>query len=394
MPGTISGLFLFLEFAFDCDFLFAYERQLKAAGRKGAAGLSNSNIRKARVFIGEFYGRENICDNQFASGRLKVLPFGLAEIRTCGPGCNSIRVWELRKVVRAPISKKKILTSCPNSERPSSLCFWFSLILQLIRPSGLALLREKSRSYVLKNLKKISYLSFCVLFISFVSVSTGAAQERQRIVKTISSRPTNQPPTASVTTDKTKSLTSSIALNVPTTRPVLTNALVVQPPENKQPLVKKTVSSMAMNAAAASFAAGRVVYSGSVSSSIMRGIESRLGIPYRYGSTGPNRYDCSGFVWSVFNEAGIDFTRQSARSLWAISEAVTGNERFKFGTLVFLNGLGHMGIVADENGFYHASSSKGITYSPFKGYWENRIVGFRRLSTVAKEIVDTEALGK
>ena len=44
-----------------------------------------------------------------------------------------------------------------------------------------------------------------------------------------------------------------------------------------------------------------------------------------------------------------------------------------------MNGLGHMGIVADENGFYHASSSKGITYSPFKGYWEKRIVGFRRL---------------
>ena len=38
-----------------------------------------------------------------------------------------------------------------------------------------------------------------------------------------------------------------------------------------------------------------------------------------------------------------------------------------------------VGIVADENGFYHASSSKGITYSPFKGYWEKRIVGYRRI---------------
>ena len=152
---------------------------------------------------------------------------------------------------------------------------------------------------------------------------------------------------------------------------------------------------MAMNAAAASMAAGRYVYSGSVSSSIMNGIESRLGIPYRYGSSGPNRYDCSGFVWSVFNDAGINFTRQSARSLWAASEPVTGDERFKFGTLVFLNGLGHIGIVADENGFYHASSSKGITYSTFKGYWENRIVGFRRLpSSPAKVIADDVALGK
>jgi len=44
-----------------------------------------------------------------------------------------------------------------------------------------------------------------------------------------------------------------------------------------------------------------------------------------------------------------------------------------------------MGIVADENGFYHASSSKGVTYSPFKGYWENRITGFRRLVPAATQ---------
>ena len=243
----------------------------------------------------------------------------------------------------------------------------------------------------MNNLKKISYLSFCALFISFVFVSAGAAQERQRVVKSISSRPINQPPAAAVTTDKTKSLTSSVPSNAPTTRPVLTNQLIVPSAESKQPLVKKTVSSYAMNAAAASIAAGRLVYSGSASTSIMRGIESRLGIPYRYGSSGPNRYDCSGFVWSVFADAGINFTRQSARGLWAMSVPVTGDERFKFGTLVFLNGLGHIGIVADENGFYHASSSKGITYSPFKGYWENRVVGFRRLPATpasAEEIGD------
>lgn len=126
-------------------------------------------------------------------------------------------------------------------------------------------------------------------------------------------------------------------------------------------------------------AAGRLAYNSSTSLGIMRGIEARLGIPYRYGSSGPNRYDCSGFVWSVFGDAGINFLRSNARTLWAMSVPVTGDDRFKFGTLVFLNGLGHMGIVADENGFYHASSSKGVTYSPFKGYWESRVVGFRRL---------------
>ena len=243
----------------------------------------------------------------------------------------------------------------------------------------------------MKNLKKISYLSFCVLFLSIVFVSAGSAQERQRLVKSVSSRPTNAPPLPSSTTDKTKSLVSSTPSNTPANRPTLTNQLVVATPEKQIPLIKKTSSSSAMHAAAASVAAGRLVYTGSVSTRIMEEIEERLGIPYRYGSSGPNRYDCSGFVWSVFNESGINFTRQSARGLWSMSEPVDGLDRYKFGTLVFLNGLGHIGIVADENGFYHASSSKGITYSPFKGYWEKRIVGFRRLVPPSPTVERIEA---
>ena len=159
---------------------------------------------------------------------------------------------------------------------------------------------------------------------------------------------------------------------------MLTNDIVVK--SSAQPaLVKKTGSSSPVSAASA-VAALRAVYASPVSAAMMNGIKARLGIPYLYGSSGPNRYDCSGFVWSVFNEAGINFDRSSARSLWAIGEPVTGEERFKFGTLVFMNGLGHMGIVVDDKGFYHASSSKGVTYSTYDGYWGRRIVGFRRLS--------------
>lgn len=121
-----------------------------------------------------------------------------------------------------------------------------------------------------------------------------------------------------------------------------------------------------------------------------RSIQSKLGIPYRYGSSGPSRYDCSGFVWSVFSESGMGFTRESAAGLWRTSIPVEGDDKFKFGTLVFFNGLGHIGIVADANGFYHASSSKGITYSKFEGYWAKRIVGFRKL-VVPATVVAGEA---
>lgn len=227
----------------------------------------------------------------------------------------------------------------------------------------------------MKNLKGILYLSVCTIFVCGGFVTAGAAQDRQRVVKTVSSRPTNQPATPPSTTDTTKPLTSSRPTNNSLSRPVLTNEIRVA-----APLVTKTALSRASSAAGmSSLAAGKMAYSSPHSFGIMREIQERIGIPYLYGSSGPNRYDCSGFVWAVFRDAGIEFERTSARSLWAASEPVTGDDRYKFGTLVFMNGLGHMGIVADENGFYHASSSKGVTYSTFKGYWANRIVGFRRL---------------
>ena len=171
----------------------------------------------------------------------------------------------------------------------------------------------------------------------------------------------------------------------PVSRPALTNQIVVVSNNDPayEPVVKKTGSSRAVNAPAALSAGSRTVYGLATSERLDRAIKSRYGLPYRYGSTGPNSYDCSGFVWSSFQEAGIFFTRASARSLWAQSEPVEGDDRFKFGTLVFFNNLGHIGIVADANGFYQASSSKGITYSPFAGYWASRIVGFRRLKPEA-----------
>lgn len=109
------------------------------------------------------------------------------------------------------------------------------------------------------------------------------------------------------------------------------------------------------------------------------GITERLGAPYVYGASGPYYYDCSGFVWSVFQSAGIPFERASARTFWSEFQPVKPGEEFKFGTLVFFNNLQHIGIVADENGFYHASRSNGVTYAPFNKYWTSRIDGFRAI---------------
>jgi cell wall-associated NlpC family hydrolase len=112
---------------------------------------------------------------------------------------------------------------------------------------------------------------------------------------------------------------------------------------------------------------------------ISSAIDDRLGSPYSWGATGPSRFDCSGFVWSTFRSAGVDFERSSARTLWARFAPASAEDKFKFGTLVFFSGLKHIGIVADEHGFYHASRHQGVVYSPFNEYWLSRIDGFRRV---------------
>lgn len=112
---------------------------------------------------------------------------------------------------------------------------------------------------------------------------------------------------------------------------------------------------------------------------LLAAIDQRLGSRYRWGATGPDRFDCSGFVWSIFQATGIDFERASARNLFARFEPAPVEEQFKFGTLVFFSGLKHVGVVADEGGFYHASRRHGVIYSEFNEYWLKRIDGFRRV---------------
>lgn len=121
---------------------------------------------------------------------------------------------------------------------------------------------------------------------------------------------------------------------------------------------------------------------------LLAAIDERLGSPYHWGSTGPRAFDCSGFVWSIFQSVGVDFERGSARTLYATFTAPAPEDEYKFGTLVFFNGLAHVGVVADEHGFYHASRHHGVVYATFEGYWGKHIDGFRRVPLPAGRITD------
>ena len=120
---------------------------------------------------------------------------------------------------------------------------------------------------------------------------------------------------------------------------------------------------------------------GAANQLLLTAMQSHLGASYRFNRTGPESFDCSGFVWRAFQDIGVDFQRGPARSYWAMFDAPPADQQFKFGTLVFFSNLRHVGIVVDEKGFYHSARHGGVMYSPFNDYWLSRIDGFRRVPT-------------
>jgi cell wall-associated NlpC family hydrolase len=228
------------------------------------------------------------------------------------------------------------------------------------------------------QLKKPAFLGLFVLFSAFAAAPQANAQQvqsRPRIAPTnktnkvstgVQQRPVGAPANAVVVPNapRTGAVENTVMSRpVAPSRTTLTNDLMVRPTVSARPVAAAASSSV--------LAAFR--------SKLLTAMSSKLGIPYRYGSEGPNTYDCSGLVWTVFTEAGIPFERSSAARFWKEFPEATEEEKKQFGTLIFFNRLGHVGIVIDENTFYHASSSKGVTFSKLEGYWGKRVVGYRRI---------------
>jgi cell wall-associated NlpC family hydrolase len=114
--------------------------------------------------------------------------------------------------------------------------------------------------------------------------------------------------------------------------------------------------------------------------------ENYIGVPYLYAGDSPKGFDCSGFVYFVFDNAGVKLTRRAADQQ---EECMPISEKdVQIGDLVFFNnggGVSHVGIVyAIENNniqMIHASSSKGIivTNLATSQYWKSRIHSFGRI---------------
>lgn len=110
------------------------------------------------------------------------------------------------------------------------------------------------------------------------------------------------------------------------------------------------------------------------------------GKPYVYGKTGPDSFDCSGFVYGVHKELGIILPRTSLNQSQIEGEKISRN-RLQQGDLVFfdtsLKGkVNHSGIYLGEGKFIHASSGKAnsVTVSSMDAWYKDKFKWGKRLN--------------
>jgi cell wall-associated NlpC family hydrolase len=152
--------------------------------------------------------------------------------------------------------------------------------------------------------------------------------------------------------------------------------------KNEEPK-KEVTKTVSFSAIASNF------YSNSIDNVISVG-KTFLGIPYRWGGTTENGFDCSGFIRHIFDWFGVSLPRTS-REMANYGSYVRRNELQK-GDLIFFSGrnlkrgvIGHIGIVVEVTSeavkMMHSSSSKGVHIEDLNKseYFSRRYMTARRL---------------
>lgn len=108
-----------------------------------------------------------------------------------------------------------------------------------------------------------------------------------------------------------------------------------------------------------------------------------VGKPYAWGGTGPNAFDCSGFIQYVAKQVGVWLPRTSYEQYGA-GKAVAKSV-LQPGDLVFFNadgsGASHVGIYIGNDSFVHAENETvGVVITSLsKPWWATRYMGARHV---------------
>ncbi|MDX6353060.1 MAG: peptidoglycan DL-endopeptidase CwlO [Streptomyces sp.] len=145
--------------------------------------------------------------------------------------------------------------------------------------------------------------------------------------------------------------------------------------------IQKAADAAAVQKAAASSASTSTSTSTSTTSSgyaakaakAIAFAKSKLGVPYVYGATGPNSYDCSGLTQAAWAAAGVSIPRV-ASAQYSYGTKITAADLQPGDLVFFYSGISHVGLYIGGGEMIHAPHTgtvvkiAPISEMPIAGY--------------------------
>ncbi|MEH7011313.1 LysM peptidoglycan-binding domain-containing protein [Neobacillus niacini] len=124
-----------------------------------------------------------------------------------------------------------------------------------------------------------------------------------------------------------------------------------------------------------------VTPTGEFATAFINAAQSVMGVPYAWGGSSLQGFDCSGFIYYTANQAGKKIGRYSAEGYYSRTFYV---DQPQPGDLVFFEntykkGISHVGIYIGANQFIHADEKKGVSIANLSNpYYTAHFDGFKR----------------
>ena len=125
-----------------------------------------------------------------------------------------------------------------------------------------------------------------------------------------------------------------------------------------------------------------------------------LGVPYVWGGSSPDGFDCSGFVQFVYRKQGVPLPRTSRQMAHAGQRVRPSIAGLREGDLMLFRGrngvISHVALYAGRNRILHSSSSgHGVGFDDLDtkrgAYFRSHLVAARRVTGTGRALIDALA---